>query len=117
MTILFSSLAPVNANPMFGRGIIPAARPAKKSPAPARKPTAKPTTPRKGFYDRTNGAYIPSVEEDRWLTEDNARREAENRRLDWAACESAAVDAMCLGLVPRDLADCIARTSLVGHKP
>jgi hypothetical protein len=113
MTILFSSLAPVNANPLFGCGILPAARPEKK--ATANKPAPKPATPGNGFYDRTNGVYIPSVDEDRWLSQDNARREAENRRMEWAACESAAVDAMSLGLIPRDLAEQLARTSLVGH--
>ena len=38
-----------------------------------------------------------------------------NRHADHRAAESRAVDALSIGLIPRDVAEYIARTSLVGH--
>src|SRR5580693_497879 len=101
MITLFSSLAPVNANPSFGRGILRAARPAKQSPAPARKPAA----PRKGFYDRDGRFYVPSVDEDRWNAEDLARRDVEryDAHLEAMATEAERSDRLSLAFNPAAL--------------
>jgi hypothetical protein len=72
MTILFSSLAPVKSTShRFGRGILP----------------TYPTY-------RADHAAADAA----WLVEDNARRDAANRRYDAMAAESAALSRLEAGL-------------------
>jgi len=61
--------------------------------------------------------FEPSPEDRTAWAAESERLESEraDRAADARAAESAAVDALTAGLIPRDLADDIARTSLVGH--
>ena len=88
MTILFDATRPVKSTRLFGAGLL-----------------------------RSLPTYRVSymADDEAWLIEDNARREAESRRIDRLYGESAAVDAMSRGLIPPDVAASIMATSLVGH--
>lgn len=88
MTILFDGRRPVKSGRPFGAGIL------------ASYPTYR--------SDHT-------AADEAWLIEDNARREAMARLVDRRYTESSAVDSLSIGLIPPDVAETIARTSLVGH--
>ncbi|MCA1686927.1 MAG: hypothetical protein LC745_13350, partial [Planctomycetia bacterium] len=61
--------------------------------------------------------FEPSPEDRSWWTTeaDRLTTAEEDRAFDLWAAESAATDSLTLGLIPRDLANAISRTSAVGH--
>ena len=105
MTILFDATRPVNVRRLrtFGQGIPEAASGGaslKVATGPGRGRTAA---------------------DEMWWAAECARIEADraapltDRQFDSAAAESAALDALTRGLIPRDLAESIASTRIGGH--
>jgi hypothetical protein len=65
-----------------------------------------------------SGSFVPSDEDAAWVAEafnaDADDFDIEDDCDEWAALEAAAMDAMELGLLPPDLGNYLASTSLVG---
>lgn len=131
MTILFDARRPVKSARNFGLGLV------EPSPAPAHvrmtgdelaavdarialvKAMGDDWRARFGDPEPAPAprAFEPSPGDRAWWAAESDRLTAArvNRRVDRRAAESAALDSLTLGLIPRDLAAVIARTSLVGH--
>jgi hypothetical protein len=116
MTILFDASVPVNSNPLFGHGIIPAETPQERhrreqfevcdavsegrairipldSPRYASFVAAMnaPTAPPRGFV-AIGGAYIPSDAESVWATLDAEQAEDERQDARWDALAQEAFE-------------------------
>jgi hypothetical protein len=119
MTILFDSRRPVNPGRSFGVGITP---PDPGPPDPDAVADAAPDGdvecdpahwPAWTDYHR----YAPSPDDRAWWAAEIERLESAriDRDADRRAAESDATDALTRGLIPRDLAAEIMRTSNLGH--